>query len=457
MPDARRLFFSKLMEHGFRLIKLQPLDAQRKCTCRERENCRNPGKHPVNGRHVYQSLFSSVEGVLDHLDCGGGVGLALWYHGKSLRYAPLRLVVFDCDDAQAEAWLAARGITSFLKVRGDRGVHIYCLLMDGLPLFKSNTKSLRPVNGTPAIDVKTSGLVVLPWSPNKRLEINGQDASEDPAAVSRLMENLQDFAAALPQVDPAIVCPGMVPRVSKKETTPRHPQKTACPAAPRNSKLPRHRPKAGEFDPPLSALDYGERLKRARRYAQQSAPPSIQGQQPRAMLFKLVCNLLRHFGLSQQDTWCVVKAQFNPRCLYRNGGNYPWRRVDVVDHIRKAAAEPTYATLTQAALTIPGWVSPDLTLVIQRQQRRGIKANERKQQRRLEERLEECGVIQDYFREFDLLVCEAVEFKPLLADINTWLTVAHNTTVSAERLRQYLRNRGRRVEAGRILTGKRVA
>ena len=457
MSDAKSYFYTNLMKHGFGLIKLQPLDSQGNCTCRLHAACPNPGKHPLGGHRIYQSVLKTHQEALDYLASGGGVGLAIWYKGKSLRFPPLALVVFDCDDSEGEAWLAARGITSFLKVRGERGVHIYCLLMDGLPLFKSNTKSLRPVNGTPAIDVKTSGLVVLPWSPNKRLEINGQDASEDPAAVSRLMENLQDFAAALPQVDPAIVCPGMVPRVSKKETTPRHPQKTACPAAPRNSKLPRHRPKAGEFDPPLSALDYGERLKRARRYAQQSAPPSIQGQQPRAMLFKLVCNLLRHFGLSQQDTWCVVKAQFNPRCLYRNGGNYPWRRDDVVDHIHKAASEPTYATLTQSALTVPGWVSPDLTQVLQRQQRRGIKANERKQQRRLEERLHECGAIHDYFKEFDIQISEAVEFKPLLADINGWLTVALNTTVSAERLRQYLRNRGRRVEAGRILPGKRVA
>lgn len=441
MPDAKYLFYSCLLEMGFRLLRLQPIDSLGVCTCRDGVSCSNAGKHPPFGRSIRQSLFQSTDQILLHLESGGGVGLSLWHLGTGLDCPPASLVVFDCDDQQGESWLADRGVSSVLKVRGKRGVHVYCLLATGLPPFKSNTRYLRPHNGTPSIDVKTSGIVVLPWSPNKVLEINGRVAFDDPGAVSALLGSLRSFTSNLPQVDPREVCPGMVLRVPEEAKKDRKSG---------NRKLSKRRPGPGSFSSPLTGLYYEERLKRARRYAEVSAPPSIQGSKPHAALLKLLCNLIHHFGLSRHDTWVVVKKQYNPRCKDTAGNPYPWRKLEVAEFIGKAVESGSYSTLTQAAHCNPDWVTPDLSKALERQKRKGQSANERKRKARLEAKWYDFWLIRRYIQELCIELTDQTNFAAVLRDLNQWLASENTAAVSGERLRQYLRTLGMQVQVGRI-------
>jgi len=425
--DTRLIFYTKLFNLGFKLIELQIIDEDGDCTCPEGAACRNPGKHPVAGQRLGHSIFSSPAEALQHLDNGGGVGLAIWYKRKPLNTPPLQLVVFDCDDLEGEPWLEARGVFSKVKVRGRRGVHIYCLIPEGLPLFKSNTTALRPEFGTPRIDVKTSGLIVLPWSPNKRLEICGREVTDDPEAVAALLNSLEDFAANLPLVDPRMIVPSMAIRDLELAGSAKYIY------------LSRSHPKPGEFSPSLVDVHYGERVKLASHHAFRSATPSIQGQKPRQALFKLVANLRRMFGLSEKDIWCVVKESYNHRCLDSEGKSYPWKKAEVAQVIREAKARNAFSSLEEAAKLHDDWVQPDLSKTLERQRRRGRKANDRRQARRQEAQSRCFGIIEQCLQEGGVEIVDGMQFKPTLDEINAALHRMGEPSVTGERLRQYLR------------------
>lgn len=443
--DARRRFCTRLFDLGFKLIALQPIEVDGECTCPAGTGCRNPGKHPVAGQRIGQSIFTSTEEALQHLDNGGGVGLAIWYQRNPLNAPPVQLVVFDCDDGDGESWLAERGVTSSVKVRGRRGVHIYCLVPAGLPLFKSNTTALRPESGTPRIDVKTSGLIVLPWSPNKTLEICGRDVSDDPEAVAALLNSLEAFAAALPLVDPRMVVPTMAIREPE------------IAGAAKYTYLSRRHPILGEFAPTLIDVHYGERLKLASIHASRSAKPSIQGQNPRQALFTLVANLRRMFGLSEFDIWRVVKLSYNHRCLDSEGKPYPWKRAEVANAIHEAKVRNAFSSLEEAAKLHEDWVQPDLSKTLERQRRRGKKANERRQARRLEARSVDFVLIEQCLQEGGVEIVGGMTLKTALEEINAALHHMGEPSVTGERLRQYLRSYGICVQAGIVHAMRRAA
>jgi hypothetical protein len=372
------MYFESMMRHGFTMLRLHKVDADGVCQCRDGKDCRNPGKHFAT-RYGWQSVIATVDDLEQHLDEGGSVGMSLWYQDARIPQSPGRLVVFDCDDPYGEAWLRSKGITSPLTVPGKRGVHIICRIPAHVPELKTDTRTLQ----SPKIDIKTSGLLVTPWSPDKLLSINGQDVSNDPAAIAAFLGDYQNLLASLPEVDPRILVPGMTERNPQpiaatvtvaSSPTPSMPAIT-LPAAPAIA-APRRRIRFTE-DPPATfyagytGLQYNRRKNNASTHAG-NVTPSIEGKGPRLKLLKVAADCIIHYGMSDQDTWEIIRDHFNPRCQDKSGGRYPWRKDEVAWAIEVAHQPDSYSTLDK----IRGAV--DITNALAQERARGERANARR-------------------------------------------------------------------------------
>jgi len=459
MPaSARRTYFESMMRHGFTMLRLHKVDANGVCQCRDGKDCRNPGKHFAT-RYGWQSVIASVDDLEQHMDEGGAVGLSLWYEDQRIPQSPGRLVVFDCDDPYGEAWLRSKGITSPLTVIGRRGVHIICRIPAHVPELKTDTRTLQ----SPRIDIKVSGLVVTPWSPDKRLCINGQDVSNDPAAIDAFLGDYQKLLAALPEVDPRILVPRMTerypqsvnvtqaPTVTSTSTAAAMPAATAPGAvsAPPPTRAPRKRVRFTDDHPATfyagyAGLPYNRRKNNATTHAG-NLDPSIEGKSPRGKLLKAAADCIIHYGMSDQDTWEIIRDHFNPRCKNKDGGRYPWRKDEVAWAIEIAHQPDSFSTLDQ----IRGAV--DITNALAHERLRGERANARRLAAQGRARSGDYSNVRSFIETYYESDTDAqMPFGDLLRAVNRALDLEEQDKVSPQRLGRLLSEDGIPSERGMV-------
>jgi len=466
MPaSARRTYFESMMRHGFTMLRLHKVDSDGVCQCRDGKDCRNPGKHFAT-RYGWQSVIASVDDLEQHLDEGGSVGLSLWYEDSRIQQSPGRLVVFDCDDPYGEGWLRSKGITSPLTVIGKRGVHIICRMPAHVPELKTDTRTLQ----SPRIDIKVSGLVVAPWSPDKRLCINGQDVSNDPAAIAAFLGDYQRLLASLPEVDPRDLVPNMTERYPQPvtvtplrtgTTTPSTaaalPTAAAAPStvpAPPPARAPRSRVRFSEdrpttFYPGYAGLQYNRRKNNATTHAG-NLDPSIEGKGPRGKLLKVAADCIIHYGMSDQDTWEIIRDTFNPRCRSKDGSRYPWRKDEAAWAIEIAHQPDSFSTLDQVRGPV------DITNALAHERARGERANARRVAGQRSARGQDYGNIRSFIGTYyESDEAARLPFGELLNAVNRALVFDEQDEVSPQRLGRLLAEDGIKSERG-VVSGLKV-
>lgn len=317
---------------------------------------------------------------MEWIEDGGNVGLSLYFDKPGAFPNPLRFVVFDDDDGTARAWLVQQGITSPWMVMGRRGSHLYALLPDDVPDLVTRQDPFKPC--PPKMDVKTSGLVVLPMDNGKFLHVDGQPVTVDTMRLLDRFNTLEGLRTWLPRVDPRTVIPGMKERPLPifEDPSPEEPIDTD-PGKPKRTKkkapvvyLSVVQPETGAFHPNYKDIPYHAREKLARSHAG-NVLPSIPGKDPWGKLVKVVNDCIHHYGMSDRTTWEIVRDHFNPRCRHAKGGHYPWRKGDVAEVIRWAHQEGSYSTMRE----LKKLADPEKLLV--RLKKKGLAANARRRER----------------------------------------------------------------------------
>ncbi len=460
MPaSARRTYFESMLRHGFTMLKLHKVDSAGVCQCRAGMDCRNPGRH-FSTRYGWQSVIASMDDLEQHLDEGGSVGLSLWYKDQRIPQSPGRLVVFDCDEAAAEPWLRSKGITSPLMVYGRRGVHVYCRMPADVPLLKSDTRTLQH----PKLDIKVSGLVLTPWSPDKRLCINGQDVSNDPAAIAAFLGDYQRLLASLPEVDPRDLVPNMTERYPQPVTVPPLPTGTTTPSTaaaapavvptPPPSRAPRIRVRFSEERPTkfysgYAGLPYNRRKNNATTHAG-NLDPSIEGKGPRGKLLKVAADCIIHYGMSDRDTWEIIRDTFNPRCRSKDGSRYPWRKDEAAWAIAIAHQPDSFSTLDQVRGPV------DITNALAHERARGERANARRVAGQRSARSQDYGNIRSFIETYyESDEAARLPFVELLSAVNRALVFEEQDEVSPQRLGRLLVEDGIKSERG-VVSGLKV-
>jgi len=442
MPiTARRAFYESMMAHGFTMLRLHKVDANGVCRCWKGKDCDRPGRHFATSRN-WKSVIATVDELEEHLDDGGSVGLSLWYQDTRIPQSPGRLVVFDCDEAAAEPWLRKRGITSPMMVTSKRGVHVYCRMPADIPELKSDTSTLQ----NPRIDIKVSGLVIAPWSPDKRLHINGQDVTDDPAAILAFLGDYDRLMASLPEVDPRMLVPDMTERYPKALPAARAKAATPLLVAAGNGSNPSVPPADTEppkcikfsderpvsFYPGYQGLQYNRRKTNAATHVR-GLLPSIPGKKPHDKLVTAATNCIIHYGMSDQDTWEIIRDHFNPRCRDRQGRRYPWRKDQIAWAIEIAHQEGAYSILDR----IRGEV--DITNALAHERARGERANARKKLKGDAVRDEEYGYIRLFIGTYYEADADCrLPFKELLDAINKSRDLDEQQPVTSHRLGKLL-------------------
>lgn len=461
MPtSARRAFFESMMVHGFTMLRLHKVDANGVCRCWKGKDCDRPGRHFEANRN-WKSVISTVDELEEHMDGGGSVGLSLWYQDGRIPQSPGRLVVFDCDEAAAEPWLRKQGITSPMMVTSKRGVHIYCRMPADVPELKSDTSTLQ----NPRIDIKVSGLVIAPWSPDKRLHINGQDVTDDPEAVLAFFRDFDQLMAALPEVDPRKLVPDMTERNPKASVSPvakAAPSPVGVGAsiaisnsAPTGSEPPKRIKFSDQrpvnFYAGYQGLQYNRRKTNAASHVAK-LQPSIPGKKPHEKLVTAACDCIIHYGMSDQDTWEIIRDHFNPRCKDRQGKPYPWLKNQVAWAIEIAHQPEAYSMLDR----IRGQV--DLSSALAHERARGQRANARRTARNAAARdrvYESIRLFISTFYEVDVAGC--LTFSELLDAVNKSLELDEQLPVKPHRLGKLLAADGIRSSKGTVgLKAKKV-
>lgn len=329
--EARYAYLECLMSLGFTLIKLHRLETDGDCTCHPMSTtrgknlserlkaraegillpCKVPGKHPAHFQ-VEGCVITDLQEMGLHLDQGGGIGMVL--RVKDLRRSPLRVIAYDCDRLGAAEWLKARGIESPWEVYGRGGKHVFGILPAGAPDFHSNTTTLNPgrKNPTseeqPGIDIKTSGHLVIAFSPFKRLVLNGRDVSEDPEAIRVFFQNEAAVRANLPEFDPRV----LVPKMSVYQ-----PDNAIQKAMKRKRNLVKllstEKPSTEVIAGPYRKLPYNERKTFARRFVAVRAKDPV-GSGIEKAAYRTICILLSRFFLSERDSFEMMRDYYNPRC-----------------------------------------------------------------------------------------------------------------------------------------------
>lgn len=162
--------------------------------------------------------------------------------------------------------------------------------------------------------------------------------------------------AALPEVDPRMLVPDMTERYPKalptQETAAqsqvgtgigsKHPLPPAGTEPPKRIKFSHEKPVS--FYPGYQGLQYNRRKTNAAAHVR-GLLPSIPGQKPHIKLLTAVSNCIIHYGMSDQDTWEIIRDYFNPRCRDKQGKRYPWRKDLVAWAITVAHQEGAYSSL----------------------------------------------------------------------------------------------------------------
>lgn len=369
---ARRAYLEHHRTLGSTLLKLHIINAAGECTCgrlsstrvRSRKQyeqvlkegltlpCKNPGKHLVQAAH--RSIMTDLEDIEAHLDCGGAVGLNLRIDGLPL--PPLRFVVFDCDREGSMEWLERRGIRSPLEVYGRRGKHVIGLLPDDCPDLRSDTKTLNPGSKNPTseeqpgIDIKVSGYVVIPYSPNKRLFLNGKDITGDPEAIREVFGSLESLQALLPRIDPRVLVPSMKEVQSPTSDDEEESSEESASSGSRKKERKdgdlstKRLPKEALYGP-YADFPYYYRKDLARRFVKKLAPAAVSGSNPDETAFKICCILRHRHLLSEQDMLDLLMKYYNPRCSDGEGGHSIFQRKQLIDFIWSSGKEGTYDPL----------------------------------------------------------------------------------------------------------------
>lgn len=465
--EARSTYFSAWLRWGFSILLLHKATKEGECCCspfspsRKKDRsayekalsegrlppCSNPGKHQID--IAPRCVASSIEEIEAHLDDGGSVGLVLRVEGVPL--PPVPLVVFDCDKATAEEWLRARLDLSPLASRGRVGMHDYRVIPGAVPTLRSDTSSLNPGRhhpGTeekPGIDVKVSGIVVMAFSRNKSLYWNGEDISSDPNAVAAVFGgSLGDFLGMLPKTDPRTVAPRM------REVPPVTSMAQVTQVAPGNANRARNgggaaglsatREMKEQVIGTLHMVAYHHRHDLAKDFIRK-AKPAIQGADPDGTMFRVLATLLKHYFLSERDTFDLVQKWFNPRCLDDQGAPYPYGTNNLVRMIRDAQR--------MAYNPIGGNTAPDFHLNIEEMhanhRRRDARSNGKRQQKRAEERALKASYIRDFI-ETCCTRCPPDRASVVLRDLYDacikWVERRYGVRVSDVRIKEVLEDLG---------------
>jgi hypothetical protein len=422
--QARRIYIDAWLRWGFTVLLLQKRAKNGECCCPANSDsrkknratyaaaiaegrvppCSNPGKHLIG--KAARSIAKTVEEIEAHLDDGGSIGLALRMAGVPI--APARLVVFDCDRPGSEAWLHGRTPPSPLSSRGKVGsMHDYQVISGDVPDLKSDTSSLNPnrknptSEAKPGIDIKVSGLVVMAFSQNKKLYWNGEDVSADPVAVAAAFGgSLDDFLAKLPHVDPRGVAPLMREHLAPSLVAPIPGASQGTSGALKTNggavipPLSDNRATKQEVQGVLNGVAYNHRKRLAGRFLLR-AEPAIEGQNPDGTMFRVVVTMVKHYALSEQDTFILIKKWFNPRCLDDKGVPYPYGGRQLVHMIEGART----ATFDPIGLQNKPGCELDIEQMHANHKLRDRRSNERRNQGRNEDRAFEVGCIHDFLME----------------------------------------------------------
>lgn len=475
---SRRLF--RLGSPLLRLWQTDNIDGRSVCRCPKGSRCPVPGKHM---RYVLsRSVIRSMEDLEQWVSEGGNVGLALHFEKKGAPTNPLRLCCFDDDDGTARAWLAAQGIVSPWEVKGKRGWHVYALLADDVPDLYTKYDAFKP--HPPKMDVKTSGLMVLPMDNGKVLHIDGQVVTEQTLHFLDRFNSLEGLRAWLPSVDPRTVIPGMREREQpleavmslmeptretgsddgqdrKMDTPPLPPARKPSAPAPKLSTL---RPPESAYNPRYHGIPYHERKRLAKEHAGK-VHPSIPGKDPWGRLVKAVNDCIRHYGMSDADTWEMIRDRFNPRCRDRRGNPYPWRKVEVVTAIGWAHQEGSYTTMTKLTkLANPETVKARLKRDSERGNRKLLRR--KREERTRQEALLEMALLDLGHAAEDPtgmhvfpkphLNDGSLSFKDLYEDVERWLEAHECQRLTRKRVGSWLRSHGLESYAGMVMKRRDV-
>jgi len=445
---------------GFTLLKLHKVDDHGECTCgpwsgtrlknesmRRQyrrdgivQPCGNAGKHPI--RSAKSSVVKTVEEVEQHLEEGGSIGLCIRIDG--LPTAPFPLIVWDCDRPGSYEWLQRRGIVSDLEVWGKRGQHIYGVLAEGVPALRSDTYSLNPGKNQPTseerpgIDIKVSGLVVTPYSPNKRLWFKGEDISESPTQVEAIFGSLDSLMENLPRFDPREQVPGMRPfEEREEESTDSQEGVNDLPDENRRKKrtlrVPSaHRPSPEDVEGVLKGSPYHQRKRLAGNFLRRTIAIETRHD---ANTFRVVCTLLKHYFLSEVDAVSLLLKLYEPRHVDADGARKPLEERDL-NRLVIRVSEGSYSDPIPPIEDSEELAAIQNRLALNRK-KRDARSNKRKQLRTKQAEREDFAAIGRFLAELGGSPDETgqrVSSAQLSQECNTWLKVHYfGTTVTKKR------------------------
>jgi hypothetical protein len=313
-------------------------------------------------------------------------------------------VVFDCDREGSQEWLDRHGIRSAYEVYGRRGKHVVGVLPDDCPDLLSDTRTLNPGSKQltsetqPGIDLKVSGLVVAPFSPNKRLFLNGVDISCDPDAVRALYRDVDSLRASLPALDPRTLVPTMReyrhPAPLPASAMPGRIQKKARKKAAVLSNIP---PRREDCKGPFAEFPHYIRVEWARRYLRYDSPVAEPGSHSEWALFKTVAILRNRFHLSEMEMLKMVEKHYNRRCVDAEGAPSPFRKGVIAYKIIKTREEGGFDPLWKHM------DSPDTLEVVANirahMKVRNLRSNKRRSQHRAEATGYDWNLVGEFLRE----------------------------------------------------------
>ncbi len=418
--EARRAWIEGELGIGTTLLRLHSIDSQGECSCKPWSStrvksfdafrkgkkkgiihpCQNAGKHLMTTAD--KAVMTDVEDIEAHMDAGGGIGICLRVDG--VPECPIRRVVFDCDREGSQEWLERHGIRSAYEVYGRRGKHVVGVLPEDCPDLYSNTHTLNPGSKhptsetQPGIDLKVSGLVVAPFSPNKRLVLNGVDISCDPVAVRALYCDPGSLKAFLPNLDPRVLVPTMrvyVPPMT--HPNPEAPIKGTKKMRKKAWTLSDIRPHQEDCKGAYAEFPYYARKEWARRYLRYDSPVAEPGSHSEWELFKTVAILRHRFSLSETDMLRMVERHYNRRCMDAEGAPSPFRKGVIAYKIIKTRDEGGFDPLWKY-LDTPG-VAALKVKIRAGMKTQGIRSNKRRSQHRSEEKSYDWNLVGEFLRE----------------------------------------------------------
>jgi len=489
--EARRAFFECLLANRFTLLKLHKVNERGECSCNSWSStrgrsiqerwqahkegrvlpCKQPGKHMT--APFQRCKMKTVEAVEAHMDAGGSVGLCLRIEEAR---SPLRMVIYDCDRPGAAEWLAARGIQSVIEVYGRRegSKHIYALLADDCPELKTDTRSLNPHTGNPTtdekpgVDIKTSGLVVLPFSPNKRLVINGQDVSDDPYAIRAAFGSLDAMKKFLPVSDPRVLAPKMTMHTVGEARgfiyDVREVEGGATSVCDTDTRSPRDkeplstaRPRKEQLVGVYREFPYHQRKHWARKFARLDAHPAIEGQNPDSTLFGVAIVLRRRFEISEEDMFQLLKHHYSPRCRDAQGKLYPYgdrQIVHVIEGTRDSQWIDPLMNGVEPGMSPPNHNEEMITCMKERLKVRDARSNTRRMRRAYIERETRINLVQRFLQARYVLHAsnQRTPIKELLDALNQWIGDNHaGPTFNVNQLARALTALGIEHRRGKVL------